>query len=77
MSPNAKLLSEDADNDNGYSGLFEAYGLRFTVVHSDGAFVPRAAPDNPKKPNWLVEAAVRLCQSAAYERVQAIKRGEK
>lgn len=75
--PNTKLLSEDVGNDGSYSGLFEAYGLQFTVVHTDGVFIPYASPNNKDTPGWWVEAASRLCQSAAYERVQEIKRGGK
>lgn len=76
--PSARLVSEDVGEDGSYSGLFEAYGLFFTIVCRDGVnFIPRAAHDNPKRSNWLVEAAVRLCQSAAFERRKILIKGEK
>ena len=77
MTLRAKLLSEDAGSDGSYSGLFEAYGLQFTITYTNGAFVPRSADDNPKKPNYQIDSAIRLCQSAAYERREALMRGEK
>lgn len=69
----ASLLSEAVAEGGTYSGLFRAYGLEFAVTYTNGFFAVQAAISNPKRPNWQVEAATRLCQSAAYERMRALK----
>jgi hypothetical protein len=68
----AKLLKEDVGSDGSYSALFEAYGVEFLVHYVDSIYRTSPGPKFPKKPSWQLEAATRLCQSAAYERVKAL-----
>lgn len=70
----AKLLHEDV-SDGTYVGVFKAFGLQFTITWDAGGveFLPRASRSNPKRPNWQVEAACRLCQMAAGQRVNALQ----
>jgi hypothetical protein len=65
----AELLSETVGVDGSYAGRFRAYGVEYEVSYINSMFVPRELTDTRKKPRWHLEAAVRLCQSAAYERV--------
>ena len=77
MSTSAKLLNEVVGEDGVYVGTFLAYGLEFTITHRGGAYIPQASVGNPKRANWWVEAAVRLCQSAAHARVTALRKEDR